>query len=405
MPSAQIFLMGAPRIVRDGTVAPLDTRKAMALVAYLAVTAVPQRRDSLAALLWPDHDQESARGALRRTLSTLTKALGGAGLEAEREQIAVKPVPDLWIDLWEFESKLSAVKDHGHDPGQLCLRCISDLERCAELYGGHFMEGFALRDSPPFDDWQYAQAERLRHGLAGALHGLATAHMTSGAVDVAISTAQRWVQLDPMQEQAQRALMMLYAAAGQRASALRQYRECVRVLDQELGVSPLPETTELYESIREGKLVALARPEPPLPAISDRRADRAVTTPKRLLGRSDELAALKDAYATAGQGAAVVAIEGEAGIGKTTLVEALLAEVAAQGGVTLTAQCYPNQVNVAYAPVAEALRAGASLHPVALSGVPERSLVEAARLVPELAQSLNTDRPTEEREEGPAAQF
>ena len=158
MALAHIFLLGAPRIVRDGAAVAVDTRKAIALLAYLAITGAPQRRDSLAALLWPDYGQEEARAALRRTLSSLTKALSGAGLEAGREQIAVQPGPDLWIDLWEFESKLRTVQDHGHPPGQPCPKCIGNLERSAELYQGHFMEGFTLRDSPPFDDWQYAQA-------------------------------------------------------------------------------------------------------------------------------------------------------------------------------------------------------------------------------------------------------
>ena len=76
MAHLELFLLGAPRVVLDGTPVTFDTRKAVALLAYLAVTGQPQQRDALAALLWPDADQSHARGALRRTLSVLHVSLG-----------------------------------------------------------------------------------------------------------------------------------------------------------------------------------------------------------------------------------------------------------------------------------------------------------------------------------------
>ena len=69
MAQASFYLLGSPRIELDGTRIDVDTRKAVALLAYLAVTGDSHRRDALAALLWPEHDQSHALGALRRTLS------------------------------------------------------------------------------------------------------------------------------------------------------------------------------------------------------------------------------------------------------------------------------------------------------------------------------------------------
>ena len=77
MARLSLFLLGSPRIERDGTLINVDTRKAIALLAYLAVTHQRQSRDALTALLWPDYDQTNARSALRRTLSALNKALSG----------------------------------------------------------------------------------------------------------------------------------------------------------------------------------------------------------------------------------------------------------------------------------------------------------------------------------------
>src|SRR5262249_4084065 len=75
MPPLAVYLLGAPRIEADGQPIEVDTRKATALVAYLAMDGQPRSRDALAELLWPD--AESGRAALRRTLSVLGKALGG----------------------------------------------------------------------------------------------------------------------------------------------------------------------------------------------------------------------------------------------------------------------------------------------------------------------------------------
>src|SRR5712692_8699843 len=99
MSELALFLMGPPRIERDGIVLNVDTRKATALIAYLAVTRRPQSRDALAALLWPEYDQAHARATLRRTLSTLNKALTGPWLEIDREHAGLNFNAEIWVDV------------------------------------------------------------------------------------------------------------------------------------------------------------------------------------------------------------------------------------------------------------------------------------------------------------------
>ena len=147
-----------------------------------------------------------------------------------------------------------------------------------ELYRDDFMAGFGLRDSVAFDDWQFFQSESLRRELAGALERLARGRGALGEWEAAVAHARRWLSLDVLHEPAHRMLMMLYAWSGQRAAALRQYRECVRILDQELGVAPLEETTLLYRAIQENDL-----PPPPIlsahePAVR-REAEAPAQTP------------------------------------------------------------------------------------------------------------------------------
>src|SRR5260370_15706352 len=101
MTRLRVSLLGAPRIEVGRKAIQTDTRKATALLAYLAVSERPQRRSTLAALLWPDTDEQKARGALRRTLSVLRSALGDRWLESEGETIDLDR-KDLSVDLLEL---------------------------------------------------------------------------------------------------------------------------------------------------------------------------------------------------------------------------------------------------------------------------------------------------------------
>src|SRR5690349_18385820 len=113
-----LSLLGPPRIERDGMFIDVDTRKAIALIAYLAVTRQRHSRDALAALLWPEYDQSHARATLRRTLSTLNKALDGPWLEVDRETIGLNPDSDLQIDVNTFHDHLAECQFHHHKPAE-----------------------------------------------------------------------------------------------------------------------------------------------------------------------------------------------------------------------------------------------------------------------------------------------
>ncbi len=246
-----LALLGPPRIRVGGVPIQVDTRKAIALLAYLAVTGERHGRDQLAELLWPEHDSEHARAALRRTLSALNRALGDdrpGMLQADRASVGLDPGA-AELDLRRSEDLLAACRGHGHPPEQVCEACVAPLTEAVALHRGDFMAGFALRDAAGFEDWQLLQAERLRRGLAGALDRLVLGLAGTGAWERALEAAHRRVSLDQLHEPAHRQLMQVYAWSGQRAAALRHYRECVRVLDQELGVPPLEETTALYQAI------------------------------------------------------------------------------------------------------------------------------------------------------------
>jgi adenylate cyclase len=337
-----LHLLGPPRIERDGVPIQVDTRKAIALLVYLAVTGESYRRASLVNLLWPEYDQTRGRAALRRTLYALRKALGGAWLEVDQEEIGLAPNAEpstgaeqtLWVDVDRFRRHLTQCGTHGHPADQVCPACVAPLTEAAALYRGDFLTGFGLRDSYNFDDWQFFQADALRRDLAGALERLVRWHTSQRELELAIGYARRWLALDSLNEPAHSELMKLYTWSGQRPAALRQYKECARVLEDQLGVSPQEATTQLCQAIREGRAPPLPVPDcrsaPParLPPFlaGEERVERPV-----FVARESELAQL-DRYldaALAGR-ARVVFVTGDAGCGKTALIQefALRAELA-----------------------------------------------------------------------------
>jgi len=382
-----IALLGAPQIEVDHKPIEVDTRKATALLAYLAVSGVVQSRDTLAALLWPDSDQSRARAALRRTLSALHKALGNEGLDISRESVNISPSPDFWCDVNQFRQELEGLKSHEHPSSEVCPECLPVLERAVELYHDHFMAGFSLRDSAEFDNWQFYQAELLRKELAGALEKLARGY-ASRDPQAALKYAMRWSAADPLLEDAHRLLIQLYAHSGQRNAALRQYQECVRVLDRELGVQPLEETTRLYQDVLENR-----HPSEPLkdftPEIKESPRQEVHSLPaseSTPIGRAAEWKALRGAYSASAERGCFVVLEGEMGIGKTCLAEEFLADVHSRGGLVLQARCYEGEKSLAYGPFISTLSAFLN-QPGAveiLRSIPPHVLLEATRLLPEL---------------------
>ena len=181
-----------------------------------------------------------------------------------------------------FAACRAATAAHNHAYPHLCEACIQSLANAANLYRGEFLAGFPLPDAPEFEAWQLQQREALQRELSTILDHLAHAYAEAGRrqYDLAIAYARRWLALDSAARPAQRTLMRLYAEAGDRAAALRQYEECVRLLDAELGVEPEPETAALMAKIRQGALDG-SSPTQPLDATKIQPLRRIITCRRR----------------------------------------------------------------------------------------------------------------------------
>ena len=397
-PRLQIDVLGPVRVLVDGSPLVVDTRKALAILALLVVDRRPYARDELAALLWPESDDESARGALRRTLSVLKSGLGGRWLRVDRSQVALDDADGpILVDLDDVEAA-------ARHPGALDLPALTAAVARAR---GPLLAGFSLRDSPEFDDWRAVRAVHAERLVAGVLDQLSDSAAAAGEPAIAIQAAARRVDVDPLDEAAHRRLMQRLAEAGDPRAAIRQYRTVVAVLERELGVPPLAETTDLYEAIREGRGPTTVNLAPAVRAMDitttpGRDAASAGTIP--FVGRDEELQRLFGALEAAASDGRVAVVAGEAGIGKSRLADELAARAVAAGGLAIASRSNASEAGIAFGPILDLLRGGLALDGATdrLRQIPDWALAELDRLVP-LADELMGKAPRRPFVDSPAS--
>lgn len=248
----EIYTLGGLRFLLDGDdFKSLDTRKVEALAVYLAATRRPQPREVLADLLWDDRSQSRALSNLRVALTNLRKHLGPY-FAITRDNAALNLDADVWLDVTALAS---LVAGGGAGDEQTSRDSIERLEAGVALYQGEFLQGFSVRGARLFEEWVTVEREQMHHLVMGGSSQIVEWYLVHGEYAAGIRQATRWLQLDPLNEAAHRTMMRLLAYDGQIGAAVRQYQECVRILDEELGLTPSQKTAELYEAIQAGNLV------------------------------------------------------------------------------------------------------------------------------------------------------
>ena len=260
MPDLTIALLGTPLIQYNNKLLKFDVRKTVALIAYLAVTGAEgspyQSREALATLLWPESNPANARSVLRRNLSVLNRRIEGDWLAVERNRIGLNPNEDIWIDVIQYRLLQDRWQSHRHQDEKLCSECYADLTQAVDLMRGPFLDGFSLRNSDQFDEWQAFVAQQLQVEQARMLESLVRHLRAEQDFDRALHYAQRLLVLDPLYEPANTYLMQFYACTGQQAASLQQYQHYTQLLDIEVGIPPSEELTAFYRQILDGEAQA-----------------------------------------------------------------------------------------------------------------------------------------------------
>ena len=376
MQHLSIRLLGRPEILLDGQPARFPTRKALALLVYLAAADEAQSRETLMALLWPDSATASAQASLRSALNRLRTALGDAGgmVVASTDAIGIDPAFDFDLDLRAVSAAAAALRDTSRPPPPALLQTAIDR------YRGEFLSAFIIGDAPDFNYWGLVQRERWHRQIALILENLTQFYLKRLALPVAIATAQRWLQHDPLDEAACRATMQAYALAGDRSAALGVYDTCKAGLAAELDLTPDPATTLLAETIRQASAGA-----PQGARLAAPSAEAQPNLP--FVGRADDYASLVTAYADAAGGALrTVVVAGEAGMGKTRLVEEFLNWAALQGADVLQGRAFEMGGQLPYRPLVMALRTRLEQENAPDDLLADVWLAELSRLLPELLE-------------------
>lgn len=298
----RIWTLGGLRIELDGEpLSGLASRKAEALLIYLAVTGGPHSRDHLATLLWGERPQTRAMGNLSVVLSSLRKQLP-AHMDITHQAVGLKPDSAIKLDVTDFQAHIQAAQETHRGTKSFSARQIEALEAGVEIYTGYFLAGFHIRGARGFEEWALLEGERLQWLAIDAFETLINYSLHSGTYQKGIAWAHRCLRLDPLREEIHRHLMLLLSRNGQWSASLAQYEACKQVLANELGVEPTPETRSLYERIQS----AMRGPRHNLPPQ---------TAP--FFGRQSELAHIGELMAD--PACRLLTIIGPGGIGKTRL--------------------------------------------------------------------------------------
>ena len=308
---------GLALLVNGDELAPPASRRARAVLAYLALHPGPHARAQLAARFWPDVLDESARTSLRAALTELRRALGPAAdhLHAGRETVALEAA----VDTRAFEAALDA----------------GDPAAALEASRAPILDGFD-------DDWAHDARHAHEQRLADALEQVASTATPAEAIRL----TREQVALDPLAEEPNRRLIERLASAGDRAAALAAGERFAERLRGALGIPPSRETRALLDELRR---------TPTAPVAPPRALERTHAT--AFVGRRAELDRLRASWAGVQmhRDRRLMLLAGEPGVGKTRLAHEFASAALADGATVLLGRCSEEPL-APFEPFAEALR-------------------------------------------------
>jgi len=355
--------LGPPEVTLDGELPPpeLTWRKHLALLVYLARSPRGRTREHLAGLLWADRPESSARHSLNVALHAVRRHAGDASVDTAANTVRLSP-GTVWLDVDELEA----------------CAARADWEAAARLATGEFMEGFSVPGASAFEDWLTTERTAWRLRSVAVLVRRGEELLRGGQAHDAVAVVLRAATLDPRSDLAARAAMRGHALAGDPAAALEHFRLFATRVKEEIGGSPELETAALAERVR-GQRLARPTGGPRRRAVTDDRLP--------LVGREAEMQQLLDALAESGAmpRASALIVAGEGGMGKSRLLEELLARARLDGTTVASARAVEADATEPWSG-ALTLARGGLLDAPGLAAAPRPALAAFAGEVPEWEQ-------------------
>ena len=363
--------LGPVALTVDGAPAPPELlwRKHLALLVYLARSPhLSRSRDHLIGLLWGDRPEAAARHSLSEALRVIRRHAGQEALDVSVGQIGLVPGAVV-LDVDQLETFATA----------------EDWAAAGALVGGEFLEGFAVPDASPFEDWLTSERALWRRRGTEALIRWADGLVRAGRSAEAWEPASRAMALEPTSEPAACTALRALALVGDRPGALELFEQLSARL-AELGVQPGRDTVALVERIRRERG----------PRTVPVRTDEAPPSRPPLGGRSEELARLLECAARSARTgrAALLLLEGEAGIGKSRLLEEMLTLLRLEGSSVASARAVEGDRVQSNSGVL-ALARGGLLELPGAAAAPPGALAALAAVLPAWAERFPAARSAE----------
>jgi DNA-binding SARP family transcriptional activator/tetratricopeptide (TPR) repeat protein len=345
-------LFGVLRIEQGGQEVTLPgLANARTLLAYLLLyNQHPHSREVVAGRLWPDMSEMHSRRRLSHAILHVRQCLPDL-LHVEPKTLGISSQVHLWTDAAEFRDLLAPQLADVNPPDTDQARL--DLRQAIKLYQGDILEGM-------YDDWVLAERERLEGLYLSALERLIQLEKLASCYGEALAAAQTLVSVDPLRESAHREIMRLSCLLGRPESALRQFELCHQLLADELGAPPEDETLELAREITDytSQMVTPSLPVGPQP-VSFLDGIHSAYPP--FVGRKNERAELSVLVEAACGGTTnLVLLEGEAGVGKTRLLQETARDAQWRGAQVLWGKGKELEASGPYGLILEALNSGLS---------------------------------------------
>jgi DNA-binding SARP family transcriptional activator len=248
-PHLRFVTMGGFSVWRDGVVVPeqaFERQKARTLLAALLCARGPVHREGLVESLWPNLTPERGLAAMHSTLYALRRALEPGLSRREQSSVVVADGQAYRLvlaeaDEWDAEHFLGLAR-----AARAAAGSGSEIERLLEAEAAH---GGPFLPEWPYAEWAAPTRTEVEETHRQVLERLADALAGRGQPAAAIARYRALLALEPEREGWHRKLMRVYADAGERALALRQYHACRALLRQRLGIEPSRETRALYAAL------------------------------------------------------------------------------------------------------------------------------------------------------------
>ncbi len=246
---ARVYLTGGIRMDGpDGTFVDTDLPGNQGRIAFVALVVErrPLSHDELADIVWGEEPPERWKGSLAAVVSKIRTLMTATGLDGRAAMLSAGGAYTLvlpaesWVDLEDAHRRLDRAEGalrHGD-----ARAATGDATVAASILRRPLLAGAESR-------WVERTQARHADALYRALTTLAAAWSQLGDHQLAVTVAESAVQLDPLRETGHRLLIAAESGRGDRGAALRAFSRCERLLADELGVRPSPETIAVVERL------------------------------------------------------------------------------------------------------------------------------------------------------------